>query len=62
MSLGLLKNVTDDMGKMSRQVSAQSAIVGWDCVLMIHRVLRNDIDGLSVIAKIRPERLARLSP
>jgi hypothetical protein len=47
---------------MSRQVIAHSAIVGWDRVIIIHRELRNDIDGLTVIAKTRSESLGGLSP
>jgi hypothetical protein len=49
----------DDVGRMGRQANSQLAIVGWDRVLMMRRVLRNDIDGLTVIAKIHPECLAR---
>ncbi len=62
MSLGLSNHVTDDAAKMSVQVSVPSAIAGWDRVLMMHCALRNDIDGLTVIAKIPRENLARSSP
>jgi hypothetical protein len=56
------KNLTDDVARMSWQVSAHSAIVGWNRVLMMYRVLRNDIDGQTVIAKIHLENLARSFP
>jgi hypothetical protein len=59
VSLGLSNNAKEYVLRMSSQVNAQSAIVCRDGAFMMQRMPANDLDGLTDIAKTRPEDLAR---